>query len=342
MVRPALPYVLAAADDPSPSVQAQGLWALHHLACQAAAEELSWQRQLLLDVARRHLAGAADGAWPAAAAAAVALVLKLEGGGGGSSSRRGTGGAARGGPACAAIMAALLEEGVRTWHLLPRAAVWLRHAPALFPLLGLSLVSYFARLMPLLLRWAGVPGGGGPAASEVRAGALRALHLTITHTWPRMPAHAAAIWPVLAAAYSAAAAEEGAAGAASAGKEGSSAAGVAGAQRWAVECGVALWYCGGVDFQHGLLVGEAGGGCSHAQQRSAGHQQEQQQQQQRQQQRLLLEAVMERVEELEAESREAAGPSVGRERGEKEAAWERRELEEGPGLHADAAALLAA
>eukprot|EP00887_Chlorella_sp_A99_P002352 scaffold10.g2352.t1 len=302
LVGASLPCVLACAGDSSPAVQAQGLWALHHLACEAPLADLQFQRELLLDAARRSLAGCDGAAWPAAAAAAAALARALD-------DARVAGASAppsalASAPASAAVLEALLEEGERSGHVAPRAETWLRHAPTIFPQLGLHLVRYFARLMPLLLRWCAAPlpsaasgagsSGAGSSGTGVQALALTALHGVMLQTWPRMPAHAPAIWRALAAAYDvAASSSSGDSGVATASFD----SGVATAsfdkdvQEWVIRCGAALWHCAGVDFQCSLLVGAP---------------QRPDQQGGREQQQQLLEAVMARVEQDSSAAVDAA------------------------------------
>lgn len=69
-----MPLVLAAVDDPAPSVQRYGHAALHHVARHARCSDLDWQKLLLLDVAKRLVVGCEEGLWQSAMPAATALV----------------------------------------------------------------------------------------------------------------------------------------------------------------------------------------------------------------------------------------------------------------------------
>lgn len=81
-------------------------------------------------------------------------------------------------------------------HRGERAEAWLAAAPALFPRLGLQLAAHFGRLLPLLLGWCLAP------QQRVRGAALAALLAAVRLAWPRVGAHAAVIWRVLARVHS--------------------------------------------------------------------------------------------------------------------------------------------
>ncbi|KAK9803291.1 hypothetical protein WJX72_008564 [[Myrmecia] bisecta] len=170
-----LPSILAAVDDVSPPVQSLGLWTLHHLATEALPSDLRWQRELLLDVAKRSISGCDERVWPAAAPTATALAIALEGKD----------------PYAAGydlIMRGMLEEGERHAHVPARRIVWLRAIQPLLQALALVNVRYLGRLLPLLLQW--LQEFDRPS----RTGALQALHCVIQQTWPRIPAHADLLW----------------------------------------------------------------------------------------------------------------------------------------------------
>jgi hypothetical protein len=223
-----VPLVLAAAEDPSPPVQFQGLWAPQHLAAAAPPADLAARAASLAAAAQRAVTGCDERAWAAAAAAGAAVAAALLRGSPSS-------------PHAAALFAALLEEGERHSHAAPRAAVWLRAVPALFPAAGLpTLVRHLPRLAPLLLGWAlGLH-------REVRPAALRALEGLVRAAWPRMPAHAAVIWGVVERTYE----DE-------VRCTGRPAPGAAEAARG---CARALWLCGGDAFREGLRRRAAGEG----------------------------------------------------------------------------------
>lgn len=164
----------AAIDDPSPAVKRPGLVALHRLATRAARTDLSWQRDLLLDLAKRVLTGCDSAVWPEACAAAVALTATLEG-----REPRSEG--------YSMLMDNLLTETERQAHEPARAAPFLAAMQALAPTLGLLLVRHFARLMPLLLEWLHMEHG------TTCLQACRCLAAVTRVTWPRMPAHAAVL-----------------------------------------------------------------------------------------------------------------------------------------------------
>ena len=218
----ALPCALDCAADPAPAVQTCGLRAVCHAARAAPAAALRPFEGPLVAAVRRAAAGCDERAWPAAAEAAVAVAVAL---------RDGEGGAA----GCEGTFGVLLEEGARHSHKPQRAAVWLRHVPALFPALGLlPLVARLSALAPLLLEWCSLLRG--PA----RAAALAALQSLLEQAWPRAPAHAPAVWAVLQAV----AIDE--------------AHLVGGTPSPEVllrlrECGATLWCAGGPAFQESLL-----------------------------------------------------------------------------------------
>jgi hypothetical protein len=227
----ALPLALAAVADPSPDVEALGLWALAHAAGALGPDDFEGRRPgaAAAAAARRAAAGCDARAWPAAAAAAAALV--------GAASAAG---ARPDAPAARALLGALLDEGARHAHAAARAAAWLDAATPLFPQLGLALVADFSRLLPLLLEWCLA------AAKPVRARALRAVEALVAATWPRAPAHAAIMWRALCRAYEDEVALSGRP------EEEVLAAAAAAA--------TAVWRCGGAEFRAAAEAAAAAGG----------------------------------------------------------------------------------
>ncbi|KAK9915551.1 hypothetical protein WJX75_000610 [Coccomyxa subellipsoidea] len=171
----ALPVILAAADDTSPAVQRQGLWALHHLAKEALPADLLWQKEALLKAARKSLVGCDESAWPAAAAAACALAVTL-------------GGREIFCTGYEQVLGEMLTQGNSYAHVPARRIVWLQAAQPLLQAMGLASVRSFSRLLPLLLDWVHAPD------VDTRLAALPVLHAVLKHTWPRLPAHASIIW----------------------------------------------------------------------------------------------------------------------------------------------------
>ncbi|KAG2430769.1 hypothetical protein HYH02_013608 [Chlamydomonas schloesseri] len=175
VLRLALPLLLAACDDPSPAVAAYGVAALHAVAVECLAADLQWQRDLLLDAARRLVTGCSEQLWPLACPAAVALTQRIEG----KDPRA---------PGYHALACTLLAEAERGAHVAARRLAFLPAAASLVACLGLTTCRYLSRLMPLLLEWL--------HAHDVvtRVQALGALGAVVRATWPRIPAHAAALW----------------------------------------------------------------------------------------------------------------------------------------------------
>ncbi|KAG2493936.1 hypothetical protein HYH03_007867 [Edaphochlamys debaryana] len=171
----ALPCLLAAADDPSPGAAAQGLAALHAAAAECLAADLQWQRELLLETARRAVVGCRGELWALACPAAVALTRRIEG----KDPRA---------PGYHALAAELLSEMERTAHLPERRMPFMPAAARLVTALGLTTVRHLGRLMPLVLDWLHAPD------APTRIGALRLTNAVVRATWPRVPAHAPALW----------------------------------------------------------------------------------------------------------------------------------------------------
>ncbi|KAG2425374.1 hypothetical protein HXX76_013788 [Chlamydomonas incerta] len=174
-LRLALPLLLAASDDPSPGVAAYGVAALHAVAVECLAADLQWQRDLLLDAARRLVTGCSEQLWPLACPAAVALTHRIEG----KDPRA---------PGYHALACTLLTEAERGAHVAARRLSFMPPAACLVTCMGLTACRYLSRLMPLLLEWLHAHD------DATRAQALALLGAVLRATWPRVPAHAATLW----------------------------------------------------------------------------------------------------------------------------------------------------
>ncbi|PNG99881.1 hypothetical protein TSOC_014329, partial [Tetrabaena socialis] len=170
-----LPGVLACCDDPAPGVAQYGIAMLHAAAVECLAADLQWQRELLLEQARRMVVGCHEQVWRLACPAALALVRRIEG----KDPR--AGGYHR-------LASELLTEAERQGHLPARRLPFLAALRHLAPCLGLTLCRHLTRLMPLLLEWL----HAWDAAS--REAALAALAEVVRATWVRAPAHAEVLW----------------------------------------------------------------------------------------------------------------------------------------------------
>ncbi|GFR48243.1 hypothetical protein Agub_g10106 [Astrephomene gubernaculifera] len=174
-LRLALPAVLACCDDPAPGVGQYGISMLHAVAVECLAADLQWQRELLLEQARRLVVGCQEQLWRLACPAAVALVRRIEG----KDPRA---------PGFHRLASELLTEAERQAHVPARRTAFLPPAACLLTCLGLTSLRYAGRLMPLLLEWLHAHD------EETRVGSLRVLAVVVRVTWPRVEAHAEALW----------------------------------------------------------------------------------------------------------------------------------------------------
>lgn len=86
------------------------------------------------------------------------------------------------------LAAALLTEVERTAHQPERRLPFMHAFRGLCRQLGLTLLRHTARLMPLLLEWLHAHD------AATRVAALTLLADVVRATWPRVPAHAPALW----------------------------------------------------------------------------------------------------------------------------------------------------
>lgn len=89
--------------------------------------------------------------------------------------------------ALTATIDAMLTIGALRAHRVTCSTHWLRATRPLLDALGLQLVAYFRRLMPLLLGWLRV------SSDDLQQQALESLGVVVRATQPRMPAHAAVV-----------------------------------------------------------------------------------------------------------------------------------------------------
>ena len=169
-------------DHQSAAVRREGCAALVALVAAATRTELRWHGAALVDAASRTLAGSAAQVFGAAAAAHVAVAVAVSG----DDPRD---------PGLAAALTAMLEAANSRGHEPEVAAAWVAEAPALLSAVKLCAAVHLTRLLPPLLGWL-------HARDDATAlGAATCLELLCTMTWPRMPSHAAGMWPDLARAY---------------------------------------------------------------------------------------------------------------------------------------------
>ncbi|KXZ55058.1 hypothetical protein GPECTOR_3g216 [Gonium pectorale] len=171
----ALPALLAACDDPSPGVAQYGMAALHAAAVECLAADLQWQRELLLEQARRLVVGCQEQVWHLACPAAVAIVRRIEG-------------ADPRAPGYHLLAPELLADMERQAHVPARRLVFMPSAARLATCLGLTSLRYFSRIMPPLLEWLHAHD------RDSRVAALGLTAALVRAAWPRMPAHAVALW----------------------------------------------------------------------------------------------------------------------------------------------------
>ncbi|GLI60462.1 hypothetical protein VaNZ11_002620, partial [Volvox africanus] len=174
-LRTSLPAVLACCDDPAPGVVQYGVAALHTAAAECLAADLTWQRELLIEQARRLVVGCQEVIWPLACPAAVAIVRRIEG-----KDPRAVG--------YHRLTSDLLTEIERQAHVPVRRLTFMPAFGHLLAGLGLTSLRYTCRLMPLLLDWLHAHD------ARTRAAALQLLATVLRATWPRVAAHAGVLW----------------------------------------------------------------------------------------------------------------------------------------------------
>lgn len=91
-------------------------------------------------------------------------------------------------PGYHALACTLLTEAERSAHVAARRLAFMPSAACLVSCMGLTTCRYLSRLMPLLLEWLHAPD------ASTRVQALALLGAVLRATWPRVPAHAAALW----------------------------------------------------------------------------------------------------------------------------------------------------
>lgn len=177
-----VPTVCAIVDDPSQDVQVLGLACLHHLVREASRKGLLAWREVVLQVVQGAIIGAEVDLWEALFPLATDLVIKLEG----SNPRQ---------PGYDVVMKSLLKEIERGSHDARKRLIFMTAVCELAQPMGLILVKYFSRLLPLLLEWAD--------AQDVRSRrlAVQTLSIVVKQTWPRIPAHSIMLWDVLQKVY---------------------------------------------------------------------------------------------------------------------------------------------
>ena len=94
-----------------------------------------------------------------------------------------------------AAFTAILEAANSRGHEPEVAAAWVVEAPALIAALKLSVASHLDKIFTPLLSWLHARD------DAVACGAASCLELTCKMTWPRIPGHAASLWPDVARAY---------------------------------------------------------------------------------------------------------------------------------------------
>ena len=221
----ALPALLAAADDPAPSVARIGLLSLARLAAFLRPEDLGQhpaEVSLLAAAARKAALGSDERAAGASTAAAAALAVALDnddddedgegGGGGGDKLLR----ARRPAECCASVFPDLLDDAQRHAQEVGRSSSWLSATRPVFERLGLGLVPLLStRVLPLLVRWLLMSpgegnggGGGGPSSSSsglliLQTEAAKTLTAITKRAWPRVGAraHALPLWGAAAEAF---------------------------------------------------------------------------------------------------------------------------------------------
>eukprot|EP00803_Ostreobium_quekettii_P010730 evm.model.scf_1932.3 EVM.evm.TU.scf_1932.3 scf_1932:22992-24926(+) len=177
-----IPTVCSIVDDSSPAVEELGVACLQHVATSRPRDLLLPWREVLLKVLEDAIPAAQVDLWPTLLPLAVTLTIKLEG----RDPRQ---------PGYDIIMKALLKIAEWGSNERQKRLAFMGAIGPLVTAMGLVLVKYFARLMPLLLEWV----CAHDAASRLTA--IRTLHAVVKHTWPRMPAHAVLIWDVLQRVY---------------------------------------------------------------------------------------------------------------------------------------------
>jgi len=177
-----VPCVLRALDHRSAAVRREGCAALVALVAATTRTELRWHGAALLDAAAATLAGAAPEVFGAAAAAHVRAAVAVC-----SDDPRD--------PGLAAALAAMMDAAGGRSQEPAVAAAWVAEAPALLSAVKLCAGAHLSRLLPPLLEWLHARDDG------TALGAARCLELLCRMTWPRVPPHAAQLWPDVARAY---------------------------------------------------------------------------------------------------------------------------------------------
>lgn len=177
-----IPAIMTILDDPSPFVKVNGCWAVHHLSVTATIADLLWQKDLLLDLVLRSILGADEFTWPHALQASVSLVMAIEG-----SEARSNG--------YHQIMSYLLTEAERGIHIKAKRLPFLLHVSPLIEAMGLTILRYIARLMPLVLE------SVHSYDVESRSAAVHLLFIVIKCSWVRISSHLSLLLHHLDAAF---------------------------------------------------------------------------------------------------------------------------------------------
>jgi len=177
-----VPCVLRAMDHTNASVRREGCAALVTFVASVTRTELRWHGAALLDAASSTLSASSPEVFGAAAAAHVRTALAVC-----PDDTRD--------PGLMAAFTAILEAANSRGHEPEVAAAWVVEAPALIAALKLSVASHLDKIFTPLLSWLHARD------DAVACGAASCLELTCKMTWPRIPGHAASLWPDVARAY---------------------------------------------------------------------------------------------------------------------------------------------
>lgn len=177
-----VPCVLRAMDHQSAVVRREGCAALVALVASTTRTELRWHGAALLDAAASTLTGSTPEVFGAAAAGHVRAAVAVCG----DDPRD---------PGLMSALDVMMEAANSRDHEPAVAVAWVAEAPALISAVKLCAAAHLARLLPPLLGWL-------HAVDDATAlGAATCLELLCKMTWPRVPSHAAAVWPDVARAY---------------------------------------------------------------------------------------------------------------------------------------------
>lgn len=182
MVSRVVPCVLRAMDHTSSVVRREGCAALVALISATNRTELRWHGAALLDAASLTFSGSTVEVFGAAAAAHTRVAVAVC-----ADDPRD--------PVLMSALEAMIQAASSRNHEVGVAKAWVIEFPTLLSAVKLSAAAHLPRLFPVLLDWLHARD------DSTAIGAASCLELLCTMTWPRVPNHAASLWPDISRAY---------------------------------------------------------------------------------------------------------------------------------------------